>query len=201
MIRKTLGLTDSAVRRINQRVRVGRVVVEDYENNYDKDWVYHTSPVEITEIYENPLFGDVLFFANEPYWMGPKAYVYRLDLPEDEIIDVSKFNWLDGNERKLLEGIIGEIQELTGATEDEAWDLLSGGEPNYSPEDDAHSLNGELVDISWNADVSWVLQGLQGKAAKLLGYQAAQGEDEQGIVYMVPMTGRISELELVEVPD
>ena len=51
----------------------------------------------------------------------------------------------------------------------------------------------ELDDL----EASWWIQGLQGDVAKIMGYRAAEGFDEQGTVFIVPMLGREVDLRLV----
>lgn len=145
--------------------------------------VFHTSPEKITEIYNNPVFGDVLFFADTPYYrQGHSEYVYALDLDDDKIIDVDRFFYHEDYEK--LSSLVKKIQNYFDVDEDTAEDLLSGKLSTYGVVEDGEKAGSG----------DWWLQGLQGEAAKILGYDAACGADENGAVYIVPMTGKFDRL-------
>ena len=133
----------------------------------------HTSPVEITKIEKHGLFNDCLFFSIDEYAMGNVEAVYTLNIEEDKIIDTAE---LDCDE------VVADIALALDCTEDEAFDMLTS-------EIEAQDITGDCED-------SWYIQAKQGEAAKLMGYEACESQDEQGAVYIVPMFER--ELDLVK---
>ena len=52
---------------------------------------------------------------------------------------------------------------------------------------------------SCDGEGSWWLQGKRGECAVKMGFDGCEDIDEQGTVYIVPMTGRESELKLIDV--
>lgn len=136
--------------------------------------MYHTSPVKIKKIDALGKFGEVLFFSGDVYVMtaSPKYYIYSVEISQDEIIEVFRFKY---RESELKEEIL-EIKELLDIDEDTALELLCG-EKSVWQLDKCEDL----------ADIAWKIQELQGMSAKKLGYFAAESEDEQGTVYIVPM--------------
>lgn len=147
--------------------------------------IFHTSPEAITNIDDfDRMFDDCLFFSRRVYVMTRVAdyKVYSLEIADENIIEVGRFFYLDDCDK--LSGLVDEIKELCDCDSDDAEELLSERADIYDFIDDATDA----------AEASWKIQALQGKAAKLLGYEAAQSEDEQGTVYIVPMLGRESDL-------
>ena len=140
--------------------------------------LFHTSPnaIESGSINQFGLAGESLCFSADVYTMSAaKVITYKMEIDESEIIEVCTIPY--SNDTDKLMGIISEIQELADCDEDQAWDYLSQKD-QYSED--------------WEIDLR--LQGYAGDAAKALGYKAAQGEDEQGAVYIVPMMGNESQL-------
>ena len=101
--------------------------------------------------------------------------VYRLEIDESAIVSASQL---------YDEVIVSEIAELFDCDEDTAESLLDGSESEWNHDCDAEK--------------SWKLQGLRGECAKKMGYEACEDEDEQGTVYIVPMTSREADLQLTE---
>jgi len=134
----------------------------------------HTSPVEITKIEKHGLFADCLFFSVDEYAMGQVEAVYNLEVAESAIIEASQ---LDSAE------IVADITMALDCTEDEAFEMMTG------------SI--EAQDITGDCEDGWYIQAKQGEAAKLMGYEACESQDEQGAVYIVPMFGREKDLILV----
>lgn len=127
--------------------------------------VIHTSPEKIVNIHNMGLFDDCLFFSGSEYAMGGVAAVYELDLEEDKII--SDYDLYD-------EDVITDIVNYVGVDRDEAESLLDGSQNN--------------------CEHGWWIQARQGECAKKMGYDACQSEDEQGVVYIVPMFGKEGDL-------
>lgn len=149
--------------------------------------LYHTSPEPITSIDRSGLFGDCLCFASRPYVMTAAAQprVYRIELPESEVVEASTFFHRDDCDR--LAGIVARVAEMVGCDEDAAEDLLSGRQA--------------LLDVAneFDPEQDFEIQRLQAEAARALGYRAVQTVDEQGAMWLVSMFGR--EADLVDVTE
>lgn len=134
--------------------------------------LYHTSSSGITEI--NPVGGccenGTIFFSSNVYYMGNhNGPVYSLDVDDSEVIEVCKLY-----EDELAIEIIQDVLEVDREI---AIELLCGDTSIYD------EIEGEDL-----AEKSWWLQGQQAESAARLGYAFAQGEDEQGSVYMTVLT-------------
>ncbi|MCK5614609.1 hypothetical protein KAR91_72765 [Candidatus Pacearchaeota archaeon] len=142
----------------------------------------HTSPeaIETGTITDGGMFGECLCFSANEYVMtvAPTVYVYSLDIAESDIINVSQLHDDD---------IVSDIARVLLIDDDDAERVLDG-------RDTAFDFGGEGED-------DWWVQGKQGECAKKMGYRAARGEDEQGAVYIVPMTGREGDLTLERMDD
>ncbi len=135
----------------------------------------HTSPKEINEINNSGMFGDCLFFAAEEYTMtqANTVYVYSIEIEEDQIVSV----------RDLYdEEIIEDIARVLEIDEDDAERVLDGRDTAWD-----HGGEGEE---------DWWVQAKQGECAKKMGFLACESEDEQGVVYIVSMSGKEKELKL-----
>lgn len=146
--------------------------------------IFHTSPSEITEIYENDVFGDVLFFAIQPYYRLRSKYVYAIEIPDDEIwsqwqLYITK----DEDVIAAIERAAKEMAEELGIDVDRAEHILT--------DEDANDLDLD----------GWTVQKYIGMLAKYADITCIKSRDEQGTVYIVPMTGKLDQLELVEVHD
>lgn len=139
--------------------------------------MFHTSYQEIKEgtINSYGIAGDCLFFSNDVYTMTASnvVYVYEADF------DCVRASQLHDEE------IISEIADRFEVDLDVAEGLLDGSENEWD-----HGADG---------DSSWWLQGKRGECAKKMGYDGCEDRDEQGTVFIIPMTGRESELKLVEI--
>jgi len=144
--------------------------------------LYHTSPEKIEKITTNGQFGDCLFFASKPYKMtaASTVFIYTINIDEAEIIDVSDL---------YDDEIISEIAERFDVDEDEAERILDG---RASAWDHADDLDGEEA-----AENDWWMQAQQGKCAAKMGKQAVESTDEQGAVWIVPMSNREKDLKEV----
>lgn len=138
--------------------------------------MYHTSPVKIEKgsINKFGVAGDCLFFSSEIYRMSAASiYVYEADF---NCVIVSELH---------DEEIISDIASYFSVDEEIAESLLDGSENEW-----AHGADGED---------SWWLQGKRGECAVKMGYDGCEDGDEQGTVYIIPLTGREEELTLIEV--
>jgi len=136
--------------------------------------MFHTSPNKITEINNLGIAGDCLFFSDNVYVMteAESVYVYEADF---DCIRVWQLH---------DEEIIEEIADNFGCSIETAEGLLDGSECEWEQE-------------SCDADMSWWLQGKRGECAKKMGFDGCEDEDEQGTVYIIPMSGRENELNLI----
>ena len=148
--------------------------------------VYHTSPAKIEKIKPHQgHFSGALFFSATEYAMGPVKAIYSINLEDDQIIEVSD---LDNTE--VVAEVVETVQSYLDMEidEDEALDLLTG-----------YSSIWDIAEASDSTDIGefdWALQGLQAKAARNMGYLAAESIDEQGTVYIINMIGRENLLKL-----
>ena len=136
--------------------------------------MYHTSPRKKIEINKNGIAGDCLFFSDEVYQMSASSiYVFEAD-----------FNCVSACELHDDE-IISEIADYFDCDLELAESLLDASESEWNQ------------DFDCDGDASWWLQGKRGECAVKMGYDGCEDLDEQGAVYIVPMLGRESELELI----
>jgi len=157
--------------------------------------IYHTSSDKIEKITKKGTFGDVLFFsADKPYVMTAASdpITYAIDIENMEFIGSSQLFY--NGDYKKLDNMIKELilytkrAYSTEIDEEQAEELLSGNLSEY-----------DIIEDGMEAgEYGWYIQQKQGEAAKLLGYDGAMGEDEQGLVYIIPMTGREGDLIEVE---
>lgn len=140
----------------------------------------HTSPEKIKKIDNNiaRLFGDCLFFSSSRYTMtqADAVYTYSIEIDEEKVISVGEL---------YSEEIIADIMLALDVDEHAAERMLDERDP-------AHDHTG-------NSEDNWYIQWKQGECAKLMGYEACEATDEQGAVWIVPMTGRVNDLKLESV--
>ena len=139
--------------------------------------MFHTSPNEITTntINQSGVSGDCLFFSDDKYVISASAIIYTYEAEFDCVLA-----------RELHdESIISEIAEYFNCDLELAESLLDSSENEW---DQGFNCDG---------DDSWWLQGKRGECAVKMGFDGCKDEDEQGCVYIVPMTGRESELKLI----
>lgn len=138
--------------------------------------LWHTSSEKNIKVNKDGTFGDVFFFANEPYYMGDpgKRQVYALEIDENDVIDT-----FDLEDREAIR----QLKYLYDIDDDDAYDVLT----------DRKQIQDIIDDPTGEA--GWRVQQIQGEAAKREGYEAARGRDEQGTVYMMPMFGKESRLQ------
>lgn len=137
--------------------------------------IYHTSPDKIIKINSSGMLGECLCFSASVYCMSAcEVIVYALDIEDADVVEASSFFYRDDYSK--LDFIVSEVMDLAGCDEEEAQELIS--------QRTAHS----------DAEIDWRIQGYAGEAAKVLGFKAAEAQDEQGTVYIVPMQGRENDL-------
>ena len=139
--------------------------------------VYHTSPDKIEKITKNGLFADCLFFSETPYSMSiSNVHTYKINV---KTIKVSEFFYNDDCEK--LNNIVNDIMTYFNTDKETAENLL-----------DSTIESWELSD---ETEDNFYIQAKQGEAGKIIGYDGAESEDEQGTVYIIPMFER--ELDLI----
>lgn len=188
----------------------------DLVENPDKVTVYHTSPGEISKIepeYGTGLFGDNLFFADDPYQLGDwtdETRVYRMELDENDILEADRVAFMDiddwGGEKnykayrnsveKMKDIIESSVDEdsLANYLSDNDIDILEFSEDVLSEKTSVFDLADYGADSEILADVSWTQQRTLGDLGRDTGYKAVSATDEQGRVIIAPMMGRESEL-------
>jgi hypothetical protein len=137
--------------------------------------LFHTSPVKIETINNYGMLGECLCFSSDVYQMAPgEVITYAIEIDESEMIEASSFFYQDDAEK--LDVIVSNIMAMADCDSDQAEKYLSQNDNHH------------------DAEIAWRIQGYAGEAAKVLGYQAAVADDEQGTVYIIPMSGREAEL-------
>lgn len=152
--------------------------------------VIHTSPEVITEIREDGLFGDCLFFSDDEYWMcasrdGADGAVYAIEL--QSVMEPHQLDFEGTAEQVAVKELIAICDEQIDA--EQAFDFLV---------DD--STVWEMLDFDCErlSEISWDIQRLQGQIASCRGFDAFYGRDEQGCVWIVPMSGKLHRLERIK---
>ena len=154
--------------------------------------VIHTIQNEISKISKfGELFGDILFFSSDRYVMTQgDVYTYSFDLDEEKIINVSEL-YSQAKIKEIIEDL--EDFELNQELDEELAEKLLDSRVLI-----LDLANSNCFDYTQYSEYEWEIQKKQGECAKLMGYDACSATDEQGQVYMVPMFGRESELNLID---
>jgi len=151
--------------------------------------IIHTSPAEITEIKTDGLFGDCLCFSDHEYAMGTVAAVYAIEIEDDKVICGSD---LESNGEAEMKAVAELVLISDGLLSDEeAFELLS-------EESHAYGILGDRMDGEAIGNLSWDVQRLQGRIASEDAFEAFAASDEQGTVYLVPMTGKLGRLQRID---
>jgi len=141
--------------------------------------IYHSSPETIKKIDKYGAFDDCLFFSSSVYSMSVgEVVVYSLEIDEEKIIHVSDLHNDD---------VIENISSVLDVSDEEAERILDSRD--------------SVFNHGGSAEDDWWIQAKQGECAKLMGYEACESRDEQGVVYIVPMFDRESDLILVSGED
>ena len=132
--------------------------------------INHTSPNPINKIdrLQAPFFGS-LFFSSNVYQMSQcDVTVYSIEVDDNF---VTPFD-LEPTEEEIQDVI--ERFEHLDLDEDVVFEQITEEEPEF--------IDGEL---------SWFIQGLQGRIARRMGFLGCEAIDEQGTVYIIDMTNRV----------
>ena len=137
--------------------------------------LYHTSPTEVLKIHSEGKFGQFLFFAAEEYVMTAGNHItYSIKIDENEIIEAGQLFYHP--DAAKLDGLVNEVKDLMGCNTETAENMLA------------------QKDDPGEAEKSWNIQGMTGRAAVILGFRGVSMQDEQGTSYLVAMCGHESEL-------
>lgn len=140
--------------------------------------LYHTSPVVITQVYTDQLFGTHIFFSDRIYVMTLGDYItYEIDIDEKEIINASSIFYIE-NSHIICKPVIEKVMKRFNVDQHTAMELID------------ESIN--LIDLSHKQDYDdcddcYYIQKMTAKAAELLGYSAVAVTDETGISYMLDL--------------
>lgn len=152
--------------------------------------LYHTSPIQITQINADGLFGEFLCFSRNVYTMTAKAsyFVYGIEQEDLNIVEACRLAYTDEDEYEKIRDIVDDVAERFEIEKSMALDLIA----------ELRSIHDLWeMGIDTPADTEFWLQAQMCLAAKALGYDGVQGEDEQGGVYFINMFGR--EAQLIEI--
>lgn len=140
--------------------------------------LYHCSYEEKLIITKNGRFGSFLFFDTRGAHYG--TFTHKLTC---DSLNIATREDIRNADIANIRGYVKAIAEIANCTENEAYDYLC--EYEHFPVNDEAS-----------AEVSWDIQHLRAEAAKKLGFDGIECEDEYGISYMIDMYGREHLLEL-----
>ena len=155
----------------------------------------HTSPQKINTI--DPIFSDYfqgcLFFSQEIYITTCSSIVhhYTIEVNEDQVIHVSDLN--PSNE--IIEDLRADVDSLFDIEldDDSIISLITEEEDlddiiEYYFEDQGRNL----FDFGYEnfGELSWIIQGYQGKTAQHMNFLACESEDEQGAVWIINLVNK-----------
>lgn len=147
--------------------------------------LYHTSPAEINEVYDDGLFGSHVFFSDRIYVTTAGDYLtYEIEIEEEEIIE-SCCLFYPSNVFVHLE-TVKQVMERFNVNEEVAVDLI----------DESISIT-EIQD-DFDGEKSWWIQKMTAKAAKCMGYNAVCVKDETGNSYMLDLRVYREKMNLVK---
>ncbi len=140
----------------------------------------------IEKIEKYGCFDDMLFFSSEPYSMGKVRFLYSLIIDEERILHSdSVFYDYDPVEEPGLQEVIEHVMHVLEVDQEIAVKLLD------------NSVIADIDDVEVAMDrgeAGWFIQAQQGHMGRALGYEAVAAQDEQGVVFIVPMLGREKDL-------
>ncbi len=139
--------------------------------------ILHTSPEKIERINKNGVFDDILFFSDDEYVMTActNYYLYKLNVDRSNLIETCM---LDD------ESTFNEVSEALNIDVETAIDLICERKTTY--------------ELGLDSDDSIYIQTMIGLCAKRMGFIGAIATDEQGTVYIVPMSDNLHLLKLVK---
>lgn len=146
--------------------------------------IYHTSPAVIAKPQKFGRFGEFVFFSSGVYTMTEvvNPVVYGIDESTLNIVEACSMAHIE-NFDVICADIINDVAEMFDVDFDTAHDILTEKESEWNYDCDAEK--------------SWDRQKLTAKAAKLMGFDGAQVEDEQGAAYMISIVDHFDKMRLL----
>lgn len=146
--------------------------------------IYHTSPAVIAKPQKFGRFGEFVFFSSGVYTMTEVAnpVVYGIDESTLNIVEACSMAHIE-NFDVICADIINDVAEMFDVDFDTAHDILTEKESEW--------------DYDCDAEKSWDRQKLTAKAAKLMGFDGVQVEDEQGAAYMISIADHFDKMRLL----
>ena len=147
--------------------------------------IYHTSPSAITKPQKFGRFGEFVFFSADVYSMTEAAntVVYGIDESQLNIVEACSMAYIE-NFDVICADIINDVAEMFDVDFDTAHDILIEKESEW--------------DYDCDAEKSWDRQKLTAKAAKMMGFDGVQVEDEQGAAYMISIVDHFDKMRLLD---
>ena len=147
--------------------------------------IYHTSPSAITKPQKFGRFGEFVFFSSDFYSMTEAAnpVVYGIDENSLNIVEACSMAHID-NFHIICADIINDVAEMFDVEFDTAHDILIEKESEW--------------DYECDAEKSWDRQKLTAKAAKRIGFDGVQVEDEQGSAYMISIVDHLDKMREID---
>lgn len=147
--------------------------------------IYHTSPAAISKPQKFGRFGEFIFFSSGVYTMTEVAnpVVYGIDEDQLKIVEAKAMPYID-NFHIICADVINDVAEMFDVDFDTAHDILTEKESEW--------------DYDCDAEKSWDRQKLTAKAAKLMGFDGVQVEDEQGAAYMISIVDHFDKMRVLD---
>ena len=111
--------------------------------------------------------------------------LYQMAIDPRKIIEAKSFSYLDKEKYNKIKPIIKKIKDMFNVDEDLALDLLS---------ENTNQIEILKDNDEFDYEKDYELQKLALDAAKLLGFEGVQLEDEQGTSYLIDMKDKLSNL-------
>ena len=147
--------------------------------------IYHTSPTAISKPQKFGRFGEFIFFSVDVYAMTESAnpVVYGIDEDILNIVEACSMAHIE-NFDVICADIINDAAAMFDVDFDTAHDILTERVSEW--------------DYDCDAEKSWDRQKLTAKAAKLIGFDGVQVEDEQGAAYMISIIDHFDKMRLLD---
>ena len=147
--------------------------------------IYHTSPAVIAKPQKFGRFGEFVFFSSGVYTMTEvvNPVVYGIDESTLNIVEACSMAHIE-NFDVICADIINDVAEMFDVDFDTAHDILTEKESEWNYDCDAEK--------------SWDRQKLTAKAAKLMGFDGVQVEDEQGAADMISIVDHFDKMRLLD---
>ena len=147
--------------------------------------IYHTSPAVIAKPQKFGRFGEFVFFSSGVYTMTEvvNPVVYGIDESTLSIVEACSMAHIE-NFDVICADIINDVAEMFDVDFDTAHDILTEKESEWNYDCDAEK--------------SWDRQTSTAKAAKLMGFDGVQVNDEQGAAYIISIVDHFDKMRLLD---